>query len=251
MRTGSVVVLAMALCAASIFASDPCVAAPAPPRTTCHPAAATSTQSDWVLSLMGEPVLAPIGRPPGYFALRILYVPTFRNPIAVRYESCGNDAVYRAVRLSGQGGYKMGAIKSQVQSHPSKAQIIALEQALQKSGYWSLSPRDSVRGLDGSLLVVETVSDGKHRIIERWSPEADEQARKLGGLVAFFTSEFKKAGFWPLAMPSSEELKRLVPSLPPSPPPPPPGYDPHASGLTSRSTGRSPAARVHAGYLGR
>jgi hypothetical protein len=252
MRTGFFVLLAFTCGAAITFTSDSCVAAPSTTAgNKCHSGATTPAQDDWILSLMDEPVLTPIGKPPGYFALRILYVPTFRNPIAVRYESCGNSTVYRAVRLSGRGGYEMGAIKSQEQSHPAKAQISALKQALQNSGYWSLSPRDSVRGLDGSELVVETVSDGKHRIIGRWSPESNAQARKLDGLVAFFTSEFKKAGFWPLAMPSNEELKRLVPRPPPPPPPPPPGYQPHTSGLTSQSSGRKPATRVRAADFGR
>lgn len=238
MRTGSFVIL-LTVCVAITFATGYGGSADAATRKNVHSATTTPVQKDWVLSVMKEPVLSPIGKPPGYFALRIVYEPTFRNPIAVRYESSEDGTVYRAVRLSGRVGYDLGPIKKQEQSHPTEAEVSALKQALQTSGYWSLPPRDSVRGMDGSELTVETVYEGKYRIVGRWAPEYNSEARKLDGLVAFFTAEFKKAGFWPLGIPSSEELKSLVPQPPPPPPPPPPGYAPRPSGLTSQSSGRA------------
>jgi hypothetical protein len=242
MRTGSLVVVAVT-CVVMTFATAHGGTVASATKSNADSTATTAAQHNWVLSLMGEPVLSPAGKPPGYFALRILYVPSFRNPIAVRYESGGGSTVYRAVMLSGAGGYQLGAIKKQEISHPAMAEISALKRALQESGYWSLPPRDAVRGMDGSLLTIETVADGKHRVIERWSPESNAHTRKLDGLVAFFTSEFTKAGFWPLPMPSKEELERLRPRRPPTPPPPPSSWDPHASGPTPRTAGQNPLRR--------
>jgi hypothetical protein len=172
------------------------------------------------LAAMKEPVLSGGGQRVGYFALRILYLPTWGPPVAMRYEGGATQGTYRAVMLSGQGGYDPGTIKAQKSKVLSSSEIANIQHALTNSGYWELPDKDGVLGFDGTEVVIETIQDGHHRVFVRWTPSSDASARKLKGIVHLLMSQLRATGF---------------PDM----------------GLTSRSTGRSPAARVRAGYLGR
>jgi hypothetical protein len=121
------------------------------------------------------------------------------QPVAVRYEATGAHGVYRAVMLSGYGGYDAGKIKVDQTLALGQDEIKALALSLEQSGYWSLSPKDDVRGKDGDELVIETIKGGEHRVLVRWSPSYNANDRKLEKLVSFYLSEFKKAGFSPQA----------------------------------------------------
>ena len=149
------------------------------------------------LSAMKEPVLSAAAKPSGYFALRILLLPTWGPPVAVRYETDGTHGIYRSVMLSGQGGYDPGKFKAGRTVPLTQSEIAALRLLLDQSDYWSLPQKVDVMGMDGDELVMETIQNGEHRVLVRWTPSDNARERKLERLVSFYTPEFKKAGFWP------------------------------------------------------
>ena len=156
-------------------------------------------EQEWYAShlfAMREPILSPFGKPADYFALRLLYLPTWGRPISFRYEVHGTQAVRRAVMLSGDGGYEPGRIKIDHTSSPTPQQIANLMSTLDESGYWDLAEKDDVMGFDGSQLVLETIRDGQHRVLVRWTPEYEPDARNLTKLVSLYAAEFKGDGFW-------------------------------------------------------
>lgn len=156
-------------------------------------------EQNWYAShlfAMGEPALGTEPRPAGYTALRLLYLPTWGRPIALRYESDGVSANRRAVKLSGSGGYDPGKIafeRSLALSEPEMREVL---RAFDATGYWQMSKDDGVHGLDGSRLIVETVRDGEHRVRVRWSPDYGAKERGLDPLVSFYMAQFEDAGLW-------------------------------------------------------
>ncbi|MDH7943694.1 hypothetical protein QGM61_07660 [Pseudohongiella sp. SYSU M77423] len=147
------------------------------------------------LSAMEEPILQA-DEDTEYFALRVLYLPTWGRPIAFRYELRNGTATRRAVILSGSGGYAPGTIRDEVSSDISSEDIAELLLALEDSGYWDLSDQDDVSGTDGSQLIIETVRSKEHRVFVRWTPEHEPSTRGLTKLVDFYKSEFTDFGFW-------------------------------------------------------
>ena len=176
---------------------------PRKPETGGHvyfpPDSVSDFEQEWYAShlfAMGEPILSSSGKSPDYFALRLLYLPTWGRPIAIRYEVNGAHAVRRAVMLSGDGGYDPGQIKADHTTTPTQQQIAKLLLSLAESGYWSLAEKEQVMGTDGSQLILETIRNGQHKVLVRWTPEYNSDTRNLAKLVAFYTTEFKGDGFW-------------------------------------------------------
>lgn len=148
------------------------------------------------LSAMKEPVLGATGAAKGDFAFRVLYLPTWGRPVAVRIEKKGDRIVRRSVILTGDGGYDPGHIKSQKEENLSKDDFSAFRENLEKSGVLSLPVKDDVIGCDGSELIVEVLQDGKHIVFVRWTPECDTKERNLSAVVSFYQEIFQGAGFW-------------------------------------------------------
>ncbi len=148
------------------------------------------------LSAMKEPVLAPREDDKSYFAFRILYLPTWGRPVAVRFERTDESIVCRSVMLSGDGGYAPGEVKDEKRREITAGGFTALLGEIRKSGFWELTPRDGVMGADGSELIVEAIQDGKHVVVVRWTPEHDSEKRNLEGLVVLYSRLFQEAGFW-------------------------------------------------------
>ena len=72
---------------------------------------------------MNEPKLSLTGKAPGYFVLRVLFLPTWGRPVAVRYKSDGVNAVRRAVMLSGEGGYEPGREREREREDSRRSEI--------------------------------------------------------------------------------------------------------------------------------
>lgn len=162
--------------------------------------AVTDFQQRWFasdLSAMKEPVLSATGKSQRYFALRILFLPAWGRPVAIRYEANGLENVYRAVMLSGDRAYGDVNIMDDMTSVPQQVEMKAVSLSLERSGYWSLPEKDHVDGKDGDQLIIETIRDGKYRVLVRWSPSFEANNRKLDRLVSFYLAEFKKAGLSP------------------------------------------------------
>ena len=162
-------------------------------------------QRNWygsMLAAMNEPVLTAIDKPPNYFALRILFLPTWGHPVVIRYEGHGTHGTYRAVELTGQGGYSPGHVRFSKSGKLSKQELANIKSALEDSGYWSLPQKDNVMGMDGSQLIIETVKSNKYRVFERWTPSSNAHSRGLEKLVALYTSQFEQFGLWPAHRPN-------------------------------------------------
>jgi hypothetical protein len=148
------------------------------------------------LQAFNESPLAAIGKKPGYFSIRLTYLPTFRHPVMVRYEENGPVAVRRAAVLTGRFGYSSGDIEFQKTDKPSRAEIEGIKHALDAAGFWALPVRDNVMGADGDILTIEVVEHGECKAISRWQPDSNAQARGLAKLVDLYTELFKRAGVW-------------------------------------------------------
>ena len=148
------------------------------------------------LSAMKEPALSPTGKDSGYFAFRILYLPTWGRPVAVRYEGKEGGFVRRSVMLSGDGGYDPGKIAAEKEVKIAKQEVADLIASLEKAGFWKMPQKDDVIGCDGSQLIIEVIKDGEHRVRVRWSPEYNTEKRGLSDLVALYKAQFQSAGFW-------------------------------------------------------
>ena len=147
------------------------------------------------LSAMQEPILTPRDKEKGYFAFRVLYLPTWGRPVAVRYEKKRKQFIRRSVMLSGKGGYDPGKIKKVEEIEVTKREIDDLLAALEKSGFWGMPQKDDVIGLDGSQLIIEAIKEGQHRVRVRWTPEHDTKKRHLTDLVKLYRDLFERAGF--------------------------------------------------------
>lgn len=148
------------------------------------------------LSAMKEPILTSHEKDKSYFAFRVLYLPTWGRPVAVRIERSGNSIVRRAVILSGSGGYDPGIVKEEKSTPVTADEFTTILTEIQNSGFWELKPTDDVMGFDGSQLIIEAIHDGSHRVFVRWSPEHDTVKRGLEGIVSLYSQFFREAGFW-------------------------------------------------------
>lgn len=146
------------------------------------------------LAAMKEPKLASLAKDRDIFVLRVLDLPSFQHPVAVRIEKKGDSITRRAVVLSGAGGYEPGDIKMEKTDTMSVADYEELLDSLEKSGFWKLAPNDDEIGFDGSELIIETVRNGKYAVFVRWTPEARAKERGLTKLNEVIARLFKTAG---------------------------------------------------------
>ena len=143
-----------------------------------------------------EPTLTATGKALGYFAVRLTYLPTFRHPIALRYEKNGAKTIRRAIVLSGQFGQRVGSVEFQKTDSPPVAEIDDIKKAIDDAGYWKLPVTDHVMGADGDILIVEVVSNGECKSISRWEPESRADVRGVAKLVELYVGLFERAGIW-------------------------------------------------------
>ena len=130
---------------------------------------------------MNEPVLSALGKGAEYYAFRVLYLPTFDRPRAVRIERDGEIA-RRSIVLSGKGGYDPGSLQDDKKERMSGCALKGFQKALEASGLRNLNKEDDVIGQDGSQLIIEVIENGTHTVLVRWSPESDTEKRGLSGL---------------------------------------------------------------------
>ena len=149
------------------------------------------------LSAMKEPVLSVRKDDPEYFVFRVLYLPTWGRPVAVRLEKKNGLSIRRAVILTGDGGYDPGKIKDEKLAEMSKTDMGTIVEDIRTSGFWDLTSKDEVMGFDGSQLIIEAIQNGKHVVFVRWTPEHDTAKRGLTKLVTLYARLFQETGLWP------------------------------------------------------
>ncbi|UHQ19304.1 hypothetical protein LVB87_14125 [Lysobacter sp. KIS68-7] len=149
------------------------------------------------LAAMREPVLSVAGKPKDYVAVRILRLPTFTHPSAVRVEAEGDRIVRRAVETDGQGGFDVGEVIVDRAGTLTRTQADVMLAELDATGFWSW-PAEEEGGLiimDGTEFVVEAIRNGEHRVRVRTSPDVGTEERGLVKFADFCESQFAATGF--------------------------------------------------------
>jgi len=159
----------------------------------------TEPEQQWFsrhLAAMGEPRLASAGKPKDYVVVRILRLPTFSRPAAVRCEIEGERITRRAVETDGKGGYEAGEVVVDRSTALTREQADVLLAELDATGFWSwpVEEENAIIFMDGTELVVEAIRNGEHRVRVRTSPEVATEERGLAKFVDFCESQFASAG---------------------------------------------------------
>jgi hypothetical protein len=105
---------------------------------------------------------------------RFLWLPSFHDPVSVRFIKSGDGMILHAVRLNRrQGGYEPGRIVASKTARLTRAHWERIASHLEKAKFWTLPThkRQPFGGLvvDGDTLVVEGVNDGKYHFVVRHS----------------------------------------------------------------------------------
>jgi hypothetical protein len=105
---------------------------------------------------------------------RFLWLPSFHDPISVRFVKSGRGVILHAVRLKLDDEYQPVRVVSRKSVELKKAHWERIANHLAKARFWDL-PTDQrqpfgIDVLDGHLLIVEGVSDAKYHIVVRNNP---------------------------------------------------------------------------------
>jgi hypothetical protein len=106
---------------------------------------------------------------------RITIIPTFYNPIKIRIEKRGSDYVLISKRLSGQGGYDAGRLKTEKRRHLRLEDWERFTDLLREAEFLEMAfPNEKGEMticLDGSEWTLEGVKNGKYHVVNRYCPE--------------------------------------------------------------------------------
>lgn len=125
------------------------------------------------LKAMGEPVLHTLVLPADAEVYRFTWLRTFHRPIAVRVERRGEIARLIAIELDGAGGYAPGKPARRVDRALSQAEWAGFRRAVERAGFWTLSPTSEHWGADGAQWILEGRTPKGYHVAVRWTPAAD------------------------------------------------------------------------------
>src|SRR3954451_23303804 len=131
------------------------------------------------LSRMNEPSLFESAKAPGISIYRLTILPTWGNPIAIRFEKKKEVYQLTGKRLSGEGGYDPGKLVETKEVILAAADSKSLETVLAGLQFASMKTEDGVTGNDGDEWILEGVSGGKYHVITRWTASS-EQTKERG-----------------------------------------------------------------------
>jgi hypothetical protein len=103
------------------------------------------------------------------------FIPTFFNPIKIRVEKRKTEYILVAKRLSGQGGYEVGRLKTEKRRRLKPAEWQHFIALLTQAGFWEMPYADE-KGeveicLDGSEWVLEGVKGRRSHAVNRYCPD--------------------------------------------------------------------------------
>ncbi|GAA0716428.1 hypothetical protein GCM10009105_22840 [Dokdonella soli] len=100
--------------------------------------------------------------------------------LAVGRASSGIDlaANESAQSIDGAGGYDPGKVLRRKSFSLTSNQFNAIEELMQRTGFWNLPSRNGGVGLDGSERIVEGATD-KYHVVSRWTPSSGP-VREIG-----------------------------------------------------------------------
>ncbi len=127
------------------------------------------------LRAMKEPSLRKLAeKDRNVTAYRFLWLPSFDNPISVRFVKSDEGVALYAVRLDGKAGFERGHILVNRSANLSRAHWERIMGQLVKANFWTLPtskrPPFGRERMDGDFLIVEGVSEGKYHVVMRQSP---------------------------------------------------------------------------------
>lgn len=158
-----------------------------PIRTKSSAEGVTAFESKWYgdsMERMNEPRLPDFAKDANAEVYRLMILPTWGNPIAVRIQRHGGMYSLSARRLDGQGGYNPGKLVESKNIELDPKDSKNLEALIRNLNFFHLSTDDrGVDGNDGDEWILEGVSHGKYHVVERWCA-ADYNPEKRG-LVSF------------------------------------------------------------------
>ena len=152
---------------------------------------------------MNEPSLWELARSDKQIgAYRLLWLPTWGRPVAVRIERSGKLVTLNAVLLGGDGGYEIGELATSKRVALSERDWDTLVARTQGAGFWNMPTSIDDAGVDGERLVVEGLKNGEFHVVSRWTPKAGEY-RDICRLMLDLTGLELGQSTWPPPRPRS------------------------------------------------
>ncbi len=130
----------------------------------------------YYLKPMKEPSLGELSRKDySATAYRFLWLPSFHDAISVRLVKSGDGAILHTVRLTIKNGYEPDKIIAAKSVKMSSGQWQRIARQAEKAKFWEMSSHERARPgdpeiMDGDLLIVEGVRNGKYHWVLRHSP---------------------------------------------------------------------------------
>jgi hypothetical protein len=145
------------------------------------------------LKAMNEPSLFQRRAEPGFNAVRFTWLRSFHDPIVVRVQLTERGADVRTVRLKRKGQAVFETVLDRtVETDMSLWSEIT--NSVARMGFWEMPTEDAVTGFDGARWILESVSSGRYKIVDRWGPTYDADERKLQEYVATCKRVLKVGG---------------------------------------------------------
>jgi hypothetical protein len=145
--------------------------------------------SDWyskALSTMKEPSLWELARQGQTMEVyRLLWLPTWGRPVAVRVEKAGGRMTLNEVQLDGDGGYELGEVAVRKQTSLSQRDWDRLMERVEEAAFWGMPTSINDLGVDGEHLIVEGVRDGRFHVVDRWSPRPGAYRELCRSMLSF------------------------------------------------------------------
>lgn len=99
---------------------------------------------------------------------RLLRLPTFDHPIAIRIQKEEGLRTLFIKQLSGAGGYDPGNLVIDIHVTLSAQEWDRFMDLLDATNFWLLPTTGGEIGFDGTQTIVEAVKEGRYHVIDRW-----------------------------------------------------------------------------------
>jgi hypothetical protein len=122
---------------------------------------------------------------------RLLFLPTFNHPVAVRITDTASGIVLESTELSGESGYYPGMVFEHKRIQLNERAWKELKTSIAASMFWSSTTSvEAMIGIDGDLWIIEGRKGQEYHAVGRFHPKGTS----FGDLGQMF---FKLAGITP------------------------------------------------------
>lgn len=150
-----------------------------------------------LLAMQERPLWPPAPNLPT--AYRLLFLPTFQQPRAVRLTEASSG--WRAVckRSDGRGGYAPGRLVGEAERELSRTEAERFTYLVDRVDFWTMPGSEDSHGCDGSQAVLEGVRASAYHVVARWSPRGTPYAELVEFLLGLGRSPKYAGSFAELA----------------------------------------------------